>query len=148
MHGSLPLSFCACMFDCVFSTMIYAVLLATSLTPSLTIILPLSGKIHSKISGNWFFSDLSLFKGRIAWGHCGELFWLCILDFFFFLWLLLKFIALKFRGWKRYFMAYRRGGWIQDLCREAGNLQHCQHDETCQNTHTHTHIHTHQHLIF
>lgn len=58
MHGSLPLSFCASMFDYVFGAVIYVVLLVTSLTASLTIIFPLGGKIHIHlIFNNSLISD-------------------------------------------------------------------------------------------
>lgn len=64
MHGSLPLSFCASMFDCVFSTVIYAVFPATSLTPSSTIIFPLCGKVHGKNLESRIYSLLHPRQGQ------------------------------------------------------------------------------------
>lgn len=145
MHGSLPLSFCASMFDCVFSTMIYVALLATSLTPSSTIIFPFSGKMHSKIQGSRLFLTLCLL--RIAWGHRGELL-LLNMHFSYFV----VFLHAGKNLLRRILGAWKHISWFspevdgfriyvgkQGICNTASIRRHAR---------IHTGTHTHKHLRF
>lgn len=99
MHGSLPLSFCASMFDCVFSTIIYAVLLATNLT----IMSPCTVEIRTNIWSGFLTTDSLSWDVKNKHFRISSGFFCCL---FFIFWLLIT-LPWRISGAGKHFSCFR-----------------------------------------